>query len=166
MRAVANNMRHPPRKKPAEWVFGKAHPLRRTRKGREKARAGETLQGHNAPVFRSSNLAQQLPQRGVLTVLLVPNQHLAHVGVASQQVFVAAPHQHVDWRGGCGLVQVFEQRRHQNNVADEGRLNEQRGGRSNGRGHSTKVRPAERVSQSGTPGNPFGRLLRSGWPAD
>ncbi|GAC1592458.1 MAG: hypothetical protein NVS3B25_13030 [Hymenobacter sp.] len=63
---------------------------------------------------------------------------MAHVGVAGQQAFVAPTDQHVDRRGGLSLGQLFEQRRHQNNVADESRLDEERGGRGGGHGGTQK----------------------------
>ena len=60
-------------------------------------------------------------------LLFIPDQYLPHVGVVLEQAFVAFAHQKVDGRGGLGAVQLLQQGRSQNHVADEGGLNEQDG---------------------------------------
>ncbi|OGX89749.1 hypothetical protein BEN49_24555 [Hymenobacter coccineus] len=85
------------------------------------------MQRDDAPVATGPHPLQQLPQGGVLAVLLVPDEDLPDVRVALEQGLVAAPHQHVHRRGGLVLGQVFYHGRGQNHVADERRLDEQDG---------------------------------------
>lgn len=102
---------------------------------RQQAGREEALYIDDCLITSASDDAQQSKEVPEFPLLFVPYHYLSQVWVSLEQGFIAFSDEEIDLGIGVMLVQFFDQRGGQDDVADEGRLYDEEGCR-----HGTKVR--------------------------